>query len=122
MFTAGLVYCLRVVHFLCAGQYQHHFPRFFWFVWVTLCDILQHSESTAETTEGNYTYLEDIRPYFNFGVADIDINGNLNFTIINTDNEVSCDTLRFHEMAEIKSRSGSRRGANDAQHAREYER
>eukprot|EP00752_Nemacystus_decipiens_P012137 g10760.t2 len=44
-------------------------------------------ETTAATTEGNFTYLENIRPYFNFGVADIDVNGNLNFTIINTDNE-----------------------------------
>lgn len=59
---------------------------------VCLFDVWQPPESTAETTEGNYTYMEDIRPYFNFGVADIDIDGNLTFTIINTDNEVSCDT------------------------------
>ena len=69
--------------------------------------FLKHPESTAETTEGNYTYLEDIRPYFNFGVADIDINGNLNFTIINTDNEVSSDTLRL--MGGRGSSTGSRK-------------
>ena len=47
----------------------------------------RRSGSTANRN-GDYNYAEDIRPYFNFGVADIDINGNLEFSIINTDNEV----------------------------------
>ncbi len=52
-----------------------------------MLSLFWHSESTADT-EGNYTYAENIRPFFNFGLADIDVSGNLNFSIINTDNEV----------------------------------
>lgn len=66
----------------------------------------QHPESTANA-DGDYTYSEHIRPYFNFGVADIDVNGNLNFSIINTDNEASSDTLR--PMGGRDSRSENRK-------------
>ncbi|CAM9728667.1 unnamed protein product [Scytosiphon promiscuus] len=44
-------------------------------------------EETTADLDGDYSYSEDIRPFFNFGVADIDVNGNLTFSVINTDNE-----------------------------------
>ena len=47
----------------------------------------------ANSLEGTYTF-EELKEYFSFGVADIDINGNLTFSIINTFEEVRA-CLRF---------------------------
>lgn len=43
--------------------------------------------ASGNSLSGFYTY-EELRPYFNFGLAEIESNGNLTFSVINTDNEV----------------------------------
>ncbi|CAN0425405.1 unnamed protein product [Ascophyllum nodosum] len=48
--------------------------------------LFMHAPET-NSLEGTYTF-EELKEYFSFGVADIDINGNLTFSIINTFEEL----------------------------------
>lgn len=48
---------------------------------------------SENSLSGTYTY-EELKPYFNFGLADIETNGNLTFSVINTDDEVLLFQMR----------------------------